>query len=185
KRYMIDSYIESQDYKGAVALADEILNTKGIDQDLTCEMLYEKGIINKFYLKNNTDAYRSFSLLTSQYPKNVLAKMAKGQMSDLPKDSEKPYLTALSKEADGFKCSNYPNPFNPTTRFNFSIPKDGYTELRIYNSLGQEVKTLVSENLSKGQYSFEWNANNCASGIYYYTLKSGDQVSTYKMILMK
>lgn len=185
KRYMIDNYIESQDYKGAVALADEILNTKGIDQDLTCEMLYEKGLINKFYLKNNTEAYRSFSLLTSQYPKNVLAKMAKGQMSDLPKDSEKPYLNALSKEADGFKCSNYPNPFNPTTRFNFSIPKDGYTELRIYNSLGQEVKTLVSENLSKGQYSFEWNANNCASGIYYYTLKSGDQVSTYKMILMK
>lgn len=185
KRYNIEGFLNIQDYKAALQLSDEILNNKDIDQDLRCEMLYEKGIINRFYIKNNSEAYRAFSAITEQYPKHALARMAKGQLSDIPKGEDKPYLKAIAETSGEFKCTNYPNPFNPLTTFNFSIPNDGFTELKIYNSLGQEVKTLVSENLSKGQYSFEWNANNYSSGIYYYTLKCGELVSSNKIILMK
>lgn len=149
-------------------------------------MLYEKGIINKFYLNKYIDAYNAFSMITARYPENALAYMAKGQVQNLPKDAlSQKTLKLLSNEADGINCSNYPNPFNPTTRFSFSIPKDSFTELKIYNSLGQEVKTLVSEHLSKGRYSFEWNAMGYASGIYYYTLRCGDMVSANKLILLK
>ncbi len=87
---------------------------------------------------------------------------------------------------------NYPNPFNPTTQFEFQIPKAGLTTLKIYNLIGQEVATLVNENLSPGSYSHVWNAENFASGVYYYRLTvdanaagGGQFVKTRKMVLMK
>ncbi|HEX2962180.1 MAG TPA: T9SS type A sorting domain-containing protein [Ignavibacteriales bacterium] len=186
KKYLIPGLIGKNDYTGALAQCDEVLKAKDIDRDLTCEMLYEKGIINRFYLSNNTEAYRAFSSITAKYPDHPLGKMAMGQISEMPGvEVEKPGLKSLGNTSEGFTCSNYPNPFNPSTRFNFSIPSDGFTELKIYNSLGQEVKTLVSDYLAKGKYTFEWNATSYSSGIYYYFLKSGNNVTTSKIILLK
>lgn len=185
RRYFIEGLLDVRDYKEALRLADDILKTKGIDQDLTCEMLYEKGIINKYFINNDSEAFKMFSILTSQYPNHTLSSIAKGQLYSLSKRSDNPYFKSVSEIGNELKCTNYPNPFNPITRFNLSIPNDSYCELKIYNSLGQEVKRLVSENLTKGQYSFEWNANNFSSGIYFYTLKSGDRIISSKIILMK
>ncbi|MCU7520737.1 MAG: T9SS type A sorting domain-containing protein [Ignavibacteria bacterium] len=186
KKYLIPGLIGKNDFAGAFAQCDEVLKAKDIDRDLTCEMLYEKGIINRFYLNNNTEAYRAFSSITAKYPNHPLGKMAMGQISEMPGvEVEKPGLKSLGSTSEGFTCSNYPNPFNPSTRFNFSIPSDGFTELKIYNSLGQEVKTLVSDYLAKGKYTFEWNATSYSSGIYYYFLKSGNNVTTSKIILLK
>ena len=80
---------------------------------------------------------------------------------------------------------NYPNPFNPSTTIEFSIPKEELVTLRIYNLLGQEVATLVSENLQAGNYNFSWNASSLAGGIYLYELKAGAFTQTKKLILMK
>ena len=80
---------------------------------------------------------------------------------------------------------NYPNPFNPTTTFEFDLPKTSEVSLRIYNILGEEVKTLVSDRLAAGTYSHEWDASNLASGVYLYRLQAGDYVETRKMVLMK
>ncbi len=57
--------------------------------------------------------------------------------------------------------------------------------LKIFNIIGQEVATLVNENLSAGNYSFNWNANDQPSGIYFYNLQTGKFVETKKMILLK
>ncbi|MFZ5948693.1 MAG: T9SS type A sorting domain-containing protein [Stygiobacter sp.] len=65
---------------------------------------------------------------------------------------------------------NYPNPFNPSTTFDFIIPEDGLTSLKIYDLLGQEVQTIVNEELKPGAYKVSWNACGFASGIYFYTL---------------
>ncbi|MGE5520986.1 MAG: T9SS type A sorting domain-containing protein [Candidatus Dadabacteria bacterium] len=186
KKYFIPGLVSRNDFNGALALCNEVQNSKDIDKDLTCEMLYEKGIINRFYLNNNTEAYRAFSSITAKYPDHPLGKMAKGQISDMPElEIGNPGLKSLGSTSEGFTCSNYPNPFNPSTRFTFSIPGDGFTELKIYNSLGQEVKALVSDYLTKGKYTFEWNAASYSSGIYYYFLKSGSNVTTSKIILLK
>ncbi|MDX1699814.1 MAG: T9SS type A sorting domain-containing protein, partial [Melioribacteraceae bacterium] len=80
---------------------------------------------------------------------------------------------------------NYPNPFNPTTQISFSIPSTDVVTLKIYDVLGQEVKTLLNEEMSAGTYEFTFNASNLSSGLYFYTLKSGDYVSTLKMMLLK
>jgi len=85
---------------------------------------------------------------------------------------------------------NYPNPFNPTTQISFEIPEDGNVKLKIYNSVGQLVKTLVDDNMSKGYHQVNWNASDnngikLSSGVYFYTLTSGSFVESKKMILMK
>lgn len=80
---------------------------------------------------------------------------------------------------------NYPNPFNPTTTISFSIPRTTFTTLKIYNTLGQEIATMVSESLNPGTYSKQWNANGVASGVYYYRLQAGDLVQTRKLLLLR
>jgi hypothetical protein len=80
---------------------------------------------------------------------------------------------------------NYPNPFNPVTKIKFDIPKLSITELKIYDNLGREIYTLVSEGMIAGKYEIEWNASNYPSGVYFYKLIAGDYVETRKMILLK
>ena len=80
---------------------------------------------------------------------------------------------------------NYPNPFNPTTNIEFSIPQLEFVTLKVYNILGEEVATLVSEKLSAGKYKYDWDASGLASGVYVYRIQAGDYVETRKMILMR
>jgi len=80
---------------------------------------------------------------------------------------------------------NYPNPFNPNTTIEFSIPKSEFVTLKIYNTLGQEVAILVSEQLSRGNYKYTWDASEFASGIYYYKINAGSFVKTKKLLIIK
>ena len=80
---------------------------------------------------------------------------------------------------------NYPNPFNPSTTISYSIPKQSYVILKIYDILGNEIATLVNEEKPTGTYELNWNALNLPSGVYFYQLKAGSFVESKKMILMK
>jgi hypothetical protein len=81
--------------------------------------------------------------------------------------------------------SNYPNPFNPTTQINYQIPKDGNVTLVVYNSLGQEIKTLVNQYQSSGSYVVQFDASELPSGVYIYKLTSGNFSAVKKMLLTK
>jgi hypothetical protein len=80
---------------------------------------------------------------------------------------------------------NVPNPFNPATSISYSIPKDNFVTLKVYNMLGQEVASLVNEFKKAGEHTFEFYGGNLSSGVYFYKLTAGDFVSTKKMILNK
>ncbi len=84
---------------------------------------------------------------------------------------------------------NYPNPFNPVTKIKFSIPDNAGIEqkvvLKIYNVLGQVVKTLVNENKQPGNYEIEFNGSDLMSGIYFYKIESGNFIQMRKMVLTK
>lgn len=80
---------------------------------------------------------------------------------------------------------NYPNPFNPATNFRFSIPQAGFTTLRIYNLLGQQVAVVIDEYMSPGSYDVRFDASGLSSGIYLYTIRVNDFSASKKMILMK
>ncbi len=80
---------------------------------------------------------------------------------------------------------NYPNPFNPSTTIAFDIPSQSFVSLRVYNILGQEVAALVDEIRPAGRYYERWNANNAASGIYFYNIRAGSFTQTRKMMFLK
>lgn len=80
---------------------------------------------------------------------------------------------------------NYPNPFNPSTKISYSIKEDGFVSLKVYDNLGREVKTLVSENQPAGIYEVNFDASDLPSGMYIYTIRSGSYLQTRKMLLLK
>ena len=80
---------------------------------------------------------------------------------------------------------NYPNPFNPATNIEFTLAKSGHTTLKIYNTLGQPVATLIEGQMSRGLHIIPFAADGFSSGIYYYKLTSGNFTEMKKMILMK
>jgi len=80
---------------------------------------------------------------------------------------------------------NFPNPFNPSTTINYSIEKNGFVSLKVFDVLGNEVANLVNDIKQAGNYSINFNAENLANGIYFYLLKAGNNSLTKKMILIK
>ncbi|MGB9665571.1 MAG: T9SS type A sorting domain-containing protein [Ignavibacteria bacterium] len=100
------------------------------------------------------------------------------------------YATSADEYDTGIKTfelfQNFPNPFNPSTTISFVLSESGYTTLKIYNSLGQEIKTLVNSELEPGKlYSVSFDATNLTSGIYYAQLKTGKNSKVIKMSLIK
>ncbi len=85
---------------------------------------------------------------------------------------------------------NYPNPFNPKTLIRFTLPKDSWVKMEVYNILGQKVRTLVDEKLTAGVKEVEWDSKDVngfevASGIYFYRIKADDFSDIKKMVMLK
>ena len=80
---------------------------------------------------------------------------------------------------------NYPNPFNPGTTINYSIPTNSMVQLVVYNILGKEVAILVNEDKLAGSYTVNFNGSELSSGVYFYTLTTGTEVISNKMLLIK
>lgn len=81
--------------------------------------------------------------------------------------------------------NNYPNPFNPSTTIDFTLPEQSNAKIVIYDALGNQVDVIADGVKAAGKYSVKWNASNYASGIYFYKLEAGNFVKVQKMILMK
>lgn len=84
-----------------------------------------------------------------------------------------------------FLSQNFPNPFNPTTQIEFSIPVSGLVILEVYDVLGRKVKELLDQELSFGSYKVDFDASNLSSGIYYYRLITKECIQTKKAVLLK
>ncbi|MCF6270015.1 MAG: T9SS type A sorting domain-containing protein [Melioribacteraceae bacterium] len=80
---------------------------------------------------------------------------------------------------------NYPNPFNPSTIIFYKIKENSHVQLKVYNILGQEIKTLVNKNQKAGNYKIEFNGNGLASGLYFYRIQAGTFTNVKKMLLIK
>src|SRR5690554_1539790 len=80
---------------------------------------------------------------------------------------------------------NYPNPFNPSTAIKFSLSGNSFVKLEVFNSLGEKVETLVSENLSPGSYEYEYKAGELSGGVYFYRISADNFTQTKKFMLLK
>jgi len=95
-----------------------------------------------------------------------------------------------SKTVNNFKLyQNYPNPFNPSTNIQYAISTQQFVQLKVYDVLGNEVTTLVNEEIAAGEYEVEFNTssfnNQISSAVYFYQLKTGNYIESKKMILAK
>jgi hypothetical protein len=92
----------------------------------------------------------------------------------------------IDPSANGFYLGqNSPNPVNQSTTISYNLPEDGFVNLKVYNSVGSEVASLVSSNQTRGSHTVQFNANGLPSGMYYYTLRVNDQVRSNKMTVIK
>lgn len=101
------------------------------------------------------------------------------KINDEDNDNESKVITKYSLN------QNYPNPFNPTTTISFQLPESGYTTLKVYNNLGEEVEELENSFKNSGNYSISFDASNLPSGVYFYKLQSGSFTQVNKMILLR
>ncbi len=93
--------------------------------------------------------------------------------------------TGTEVPADYSLEENYPNPFNPVTNINFTLPERTFAEIRIYDITGKLTEVLFSKELNAGRYSALWNADKYSSGVYFYSLLTNKFTKTSKMILVK
>ena len=98
------------------------------------------------------------------------------------------YVDKVNTPGEFVLFQNYPNPFNPATQISFRLKNAGEATLNVYNSLGEKVATLIDGYLTAGEHSLTFDSskyNGLASGVYYYSLKSGGLTETKSMILLK
>jgi len=98
---------------------------------------------------------------------------------------EQVYLNVTNK-----LLNNYPNPFNPQTTIPFILANDGHIDLKIYNSMGQIVRSLFNGQIKSGAHDFAWDGRNdarnpVASGIYFYRLRVKDQIMVRRLLLVR
>ena len=182
--------------------------SNAIQQNVVWRNQYKESIrINRDFIGYNV--YRGNSLITSQpintmslvdenveygnYVYHVTAVYDSGESVpaivnvtvDTSSDNDQavtPFVTELN--------GNYPNPFNPETVIKFSLAENQHISIEIFNVKGQKVKTLLNENMDKGQHQIVWNGRDengrqAGSGMFFYRMKSGKYTNTKKMILMK
>jgi hypothetical protein len=80
---------------------------------------------------------------------------------------------------------NFPNPFNPTTSFEFKVSGYRFVTFRVFDALGREIATLVNEYKTPGTYRVRWDAGNLPSGVYFYRMQAEEFTETKRMVVLK
>jgi tetratricopeptide (TPR) repeat protein len=177
---VIPLLVDEQNYDEALNLFDEIIKEMPNTSEASL-LLYNKANFIDAFKNDKAGAEIIYKQLIEQYPNSIWSIAAS---DNLRKDVkvQKSEEVRIEKE---FSLNNYPNPFNPVTTIKYKIPEDGLVTLKIFDILGREIKTLVSEYKSGGEYSVDFNASGLVSGVYISQLRMNDFVQSKKMILLK
>jgi len=114
---------------------------------------------------------------------NTFKLVAENNFDTSEKDSA--LITIVLPTSELFLKQNYPNPCNPKTTINYSLPEEGKVQIKVFDTLGREVVTLVDGFMGSGNHAIDWNGANSASGIYFYSLSFEGQTLYKKMMLLK
>ncbi|MEJ2104909.1 MAG: T9SS type A sorting domain-containing protein, partial [Ignavibacteriaceae bacterium] len=123
--------------------------------------------------------YVQIQIGTLQHPEDRVILNLTGTTDPTLDVNEAGYLNSY------YLAQNYPNPFNPATKISYKIDEPGFVQLKVYNVLGVEVKSLINEFKNSGEYSINFDASSLYSGVYFYTLSVNNFTQTRKMILEK
>ncbi|MBS1494442.1 MAG: T9SS type A sorting domain-containing protein [Bacteroidetes bacterium] len=135
-------------------------NAATFDNDENCMIIYDSLIANQYYQEFAARYIQNGGSLGITHMENSVTE-------------------------NYFMKQNYPNPFNPSTTIEFGIPKQEFVSLKIYDMLGREISTLVSQPLGMGVYKYKFETTGLSSGMYFYVLNSGSFKQTKQMVLIK
>ncbi|WKZ68063.1 MAG: FlgD immunoglobulin-like domain containing protein [Melioribacteraceae bacterium] len=169
------------------------------NEDVTYEIEFStSGHFQNSEVFESSQKYQQVNNLSenSEYFWRVRTKSADGEYSNYSttgKFSTDNSVTSVEEDIVPVTYSldqNYPNPFNPATTISYSLPKATYVTVKIYNTLGQEVKTLLSQDMKAGVHSINWIGDNnygqkISSGTYIYQIVAGEFMQAKKMVLLK
>jgi len=132
---------------------------------------WTKGLNDVYFLNNNTGWAVGYGGTVIKTTTGGVVFVEEEEIDEIPTDYN---LT-----------NNFPNPFNPSTKIKYTVPQSSQVIIKVYDILGNEIETLVSEEKQTGIYEITWNAANLPSGVYFYQLRAGNFIETKKMVLIK
>ncbi len=162
------------------------LNNSGFD----VERKTETGEWNKItFIQGNGTTTEAKHYFFNDNIENLKASKLFYRLKQIDYDGSFEYSNVIEVDIDlptKFNLEqNYPNPFNPVTLIKYEIPHKSSVSLKIFDMLGNEISTLINEEKDAGYYQIDFDASRLSSGIYFYTLQTGNSFITKKMILMK
>jgi hypothetical protein len=152
---------------------------------------YDNDVIKLNEISGRTFVGYIFGGIRSLYPNNTVSFPSEYVFKVFITPNVIGINQISSEVPSGFSLyQNYPNPFNPNTKIRYSIPKNEFIVLKVYDVMGTEVQTLVNENQSAGTYEVNFDAKNIdgkelSSGIYYCKLQTNNFSETKRMLLLK
>ena len=186
--------INAGTYKDAVDNLLTILKKYNLNNYIEKNTLFRLGAFYSQFLDDAKSSDKYFDELKQKYPDDELVNQIETikslgvvsnglvQIAELMPAEE---TVAAGRENSNVTISNYPNPFNPTTKISFSLPQKSQVKLRVFDVLGREIQILANGVYEAGKYEVEFNANSLSSGVYFYNLSDGTNSITKKMLLMK
>ncbi|MDP3682752.1 MAG: T9SS type A sorting domain-containing protein, partial [Ignavibacteria bacterium] len=183
--------IQDKRFEEAVNNLNKLAVTYKTNKDVEKHSLFNAGYVYLTYLNDYKNAIEKFDELAAKYPDDDLVFESKyllgevdpnsRQQTTSPQIAQSELITPTEYELE----QNFPNPFNPATTVTYQLPKSGSVSLKIFDILGNEVKTLVNGQKEMGRYTVQFDASSLASGMYVYQLRVNDYTSTKKMLLLK
>jgi hypothetical protein len=154
----------------------------------------EEGALppNCYYAVKTVDASNLVSGFSKQIGYRVGAPTCLGCVEIISAEGEEDALPGTPEDEDlqevkpeKFSITNFPNPFNPTTKIHFTLPADGNVKISVFNTAGQLVKVLINEFKNTGTHSVSFDGSSFSSGVYFYRIESNEFIETKRMILSK
>ena len=127
----------------------------------------------------NSYYYRLKTILGDTLEIHSYPIMMAVESSGLPESEDDPISTQVQL------FDNYPDPFNTSTIFTFILPSKSFVTLKIFDAIGREVETVISEELDGGEHTRVWNAEDLSSGIYYYRIQAGNFTATKRLVILR
>jgi len=186
---LVPYYLSKNDNDQALKVIDDVL-ALSIDDQLTGETLFSKGIVYKYYEDDRTRAADVFQQVITLYPDSPLILIAQAELEDMGVEYAAGDSTSTVAADGQLVIQTYPNPFNPTATIHFGLPEEVYVTLKVYDVLGREVATLVDGYMEAGPRQIVWNGKTAdgrevPTGIYIARLITPAATRSIKLVLLR